>query len=182
MLDRPKLWRLFITSIPLQAPAIGLLAALFAQALWAVAPATFTALEWTAYDTWLRHRAPIAVSPLLTIVAQDPAGEERFGPVVDRSLLAQIITTAHEAGAIAIGIDHRLDHASPAQLGGAASDALLMEAVHTAGPIVFVHDPETALQSDAAIMGHVSVSTQPDHVTRQIPLLTMVEAHRVPAF
>ncbi|HLZ34614.1 MAG TPA: sigma 54-interacting transcriptional regulator [Nitrospira sp.] len=182
MLDRPKLWRLFITSIPLQAPAIGLLAALFAQALWAVAPATFTALEWTAYDTWLRHRAPIAVSPLLTIVAQDPAGEERFGPVVDRSLLAQIITAAHEAGAAAIGVDHRLDHASPAQLGGAASDALLVEAIHNAGPVVFVHDPDQTLRSDAAILGHLTVSTSPDHVTREIPLLATAEARTVPAF
>lgn len=170
-----------MTSEPLQALTIGLLAALLATVVWAVAPATFTALDWTIYDTWLRHRAPVSVSPSLTIVTRDPASEEQFGTVLDRSILAQLITTAHEAGATAIGVDHRLDHASPAQLGGAASDALLMEAVHTAGPIVFVHDPENALQSDAAIMGHVMVSTQPDHVTRHIPLLTTVEAQTVPA-
>ena len=181
-MDWPKLWRLFMASESLQALTIGLLAAIFATGVWSIAPATFTALDWTLYDTWLRHRVSVPISPSLTIVTRDPASEEQFGAVLDRSILAQLITTAHEAGATAIGIDHRLDHASPAQLGGAASDALLMEAVHTAGPIVFVHDPETALQSDAAIMGHVLVSTQPDHVTRQIPLLTMVEAHRVPAF
>src|SRR5512143_2725420 len=128
MLDWPKLWRLFITSLSLQALTIGLLAALCAKAVWTVAPATFTAFDWTAYDTWLRHRAPIAVSPSLTIVARDPASEERFGTLLDRALLAQVITVAHEAGATAVGLDHRLDHASPAQLGGAASDALLMEA------------------------------------------------------
>jgi transcriptional regulator with PAS, ATPase and Fis domain/CHASE2 domain-containing sensor protein len=182
MLDWPKLWRHFITSLPLQALTIGLLAALLAKTVWAVAPATFTALDWTAYDTWLRHRATIAVSPSLTIVVRDPASEERFGTVLDRALLAQVITAAHEAGAAAIGLDHRLDHARPAQLGGAASDALLMEAVHTAAPVVFVHDPESTLRSDATILGHVAVSTDPDHVARQIPLLAMVEAQTVPAF
>jgi hypothetical protein len=72
MLDRHKLWRLFITSLPLQALAIGLLATLLARLLWLIAPATVTALDWTVYDTWLRHRAAIAVSPALTIVARDP--------------------------------------------------------------------------------------------------------------
>ncbi len=182
MLDWPKLRRLFITSPQLQALTIGLLAALFAKAVWTVAPATFTAFDWTAYDTWLRHRAPIAVSPSLTIVSRDPASEERFGTLLDRALLAQVITVAHEAGATAIGLDHRLDHASPAQLGGAASDALLIEAVHAAAPVVFVHDPDSILRSDAAILGHVVVLTDPDHVARQIPLLTMVEAQTVPAF
>ena len=182
MLDWPKLWRLFIASLSLQALVIGLLAALLAKFIWTVAPATFTALDWTAYDTWLRHRAPIAVSPSLTIVARDTASGERFGTVLDRALLAHVITAAHEAGATAIGLDHRLDHSSPAQLGGATSDALLMEAVHTAAPVVFVHDPDSTLQSDAAIPGHAVVSTDPDHVARQIPLLAMVEAQTVPAF
>src|SRR5512143_401527 len=182
MLDWPKLWRLFIASLSLQALVIGLLAALLAKSIWTIAPATFTALDWTAYDTWLRHRTPIAVSPLLTIVAIDPASEERFGTVLDRALLAHVITAAHEAGATAIGLDHHLDHSSPAQLGGATSDALLMEAVHTAAPVVFVHDPDSTLQSDAAIPGHAVVSTDPDHVARQIPLLAMVEAQTVPAF
>ncbi len=182
MNDWSKLRRLFLTSLSLQALTIGLLATLLAKIVWAVAPATFTALEWTAYDTWLRHRGPIAVSPSLTIVARDPASEERFGPVLDRAVLAQVITVAHEAGASAIGLDHRLDHASPAQLGGAASDALLMEAVETAAPVVFVHDPDSTLRSDATILGHVAVSTDPDHVARRIPLLALVEAQTVPAF
>ena len=182
LLGWPKGWRLFVTSKTLQALTIGLLATLLATAVWAVAPATFTALDWTVYDTWLRLRAPVSVSPLLTIVTRDSATEEQFGAVLDRSTLAQLITTAHEAGAAAIGVDHRLDHASPALLGGAASDALFMEALHTAGPIVFVHDPEVALQSDAAITGHVMVSAQPDHVTRQIPLWATIEAQTVPAF
>src|SRR5690348_14136851 len=116
-LEWPKLRRLFITSTSLQALTIGLLAALLATAVWTVAPATFIALDWTMYDTWLRHRAPVSVSPSLTIVTRDPVSEEQFGAVLDRSILAQLITTAHEAGATAIGVDHRLDHASPASLG-----------------------------------------------------------------
>ena len=181
-MEWPKFWRLFIISLPLQALAIGLLAALLTTGLWTVAPATLTALDWTVYDTWLRHRDPASVSPSLTIVTRDSASEDQMGPVLDRSILAQVIITAHEAGATAIGVDHRLDHASPASLGGAASDALLVEAVHTAGSIVFVHDPESAFRSDAAITGHVMVSTQLDHVTREIPLLTTIETQSVPAF
>jgi len=182
MLDWPRLWRLFITTLPLQALAMGLLAALLAKAILTLAPATFTALDWGIYDTWLRHRAPITFSSALTIVTVDPAAEERFGTVLDRALLAELITTAHEAGASIIGLDHRLDHASPAQLGGAASDALLMEAVLSTPPVVFVYDPDSTLRSDGTMLGHVSVSSQPDHVTRRIPLLTTIEAQTVPAF
>jgi transcriptional regulator with PAS, ATPase and Fis domain len=182
VLERSKLWRFFMTSEPLQAVTIGLLAALLATVIQATAPATFAALDWTSYDIWLRHRTPVSVSPLLTIVIRDPVSEDRFGAVLDRSILAQLITTAHEAGATVIGVDQRLDHVSPVSLGGAASDALLMEAVHQAGPIVFVHDTERTLESDGALMGHVMVSTQPDHVTRQIPLLIAVEDQTVPAF
>ena len=53
MLDRHKFWRLFVTSLPLQALTIGMLAALLAHMLWLAATATFTALDWTVYDTWL---------------------------------------------------------------------------------------------------------------------------------
>lgn len=182
MVDRSKLWRLFITSLPLQALAMGILAALLANGLWAIAPSTLTALDWTVYDTWLRHRAPVAVSPSLTIITPEAASEERFGSGPwDRAILAQLITAAHESGAAAIGLDYRLDYASSASLGGAAGDALLMEAIHTAAPVVFVH-LESTFQSDAAILGHVAVLTQPDHLTRQLPLLSTVDGRTVPAF
>src|SRR5690242_395991 len=170
-LDWPKLWRLFIHSFPLQALVMGMLAAALAAALWSLAPATFTAFDWTAYDTWLRHRAPIVVSPSLTVVVRDSISQERLGATLDRSLLAHMITAAHEAGAAAIGLDHRLDHGNSAQTGGAASDALLMEAVQMAAPVVFVDDPASTLRSDAILFGHVLVSTDADHVSRRIPLL-----------
>ncbi|BFU95672.1 MAG: putative transmembrane signal transduction receptor and sigma-54 dependent response regulator [Nitrospira sp.] len=182
-MDGIRIWRLLITSLPLQAPAIGLLATLCALSLQTLAPATFTTLEWAPYDTWLRHRAPIQVSPSLTVIQRDPAVDDRFGAgPLDRSVLATLITAAHDAGASGIGLDHRLDYASPAQLGGAASDALLLEAIEMSGPIVFAQGLDSTLSSEAAIPSHVMVTTQPDHVTRHIPLLASVNARTLPAF
>ena len=183
MLDRTKLRRLIITSPPLQALMIGLLAAIAAHSMWSVAPATFTALDWAAYDSWLRHRAATKSSEALTIVVRDREADERFGTgPLDRSILAQLITAAHESGATAIGLDHRLDHASPAQLGGAASDALLVEAIHNAGPVVFPHDYDSAFDTSGAILGHQLVTADPDRVGRRIPLLTEIDGQAVPAF
>ncbi len=183
MFDRHKLWRHFITSLPLQALAIGVSATLLARLLWLTAPATVTALDWTAYDTWLRHRAPVAVSSALTIILRDPASENRFGTGPwDRAVLAHLITAAHETGAVAIGIDHRLNHASPAQLGGAASDALLLEAMKSAGRIVTVFDEEATLASDAIIQGHLALSPHSDHVARSLPLFVEHGSQTAPSF
>ena len=79
-LSWPRLWRRFITTPLLQALAIGLLAWLLATGLSALAPMTFTALNWTLYDTWLQVRAPIATSGELTVLVGDADSEERFGP------------------------------------------------------------------------------------------------------
>ena len=142
MLDDSRLWRQFLGSPWLQAAAIGLLATLLAFGLWTAAPATFTALDWSAYDVWISRRAPIPVSPSLVIVTRDPASEAEFGTGPwDRAILARLLTSAHEAGALVIGFDHRLDHASPAQRGGAASDALLLEALNNAAPVSWDRAP-----------------------------------------
>ncbi len=183
MHDPHRLWRLFLASVPLQALGIGLLALLLSATLWSAAPATFTALDYTAYDTWLRHRTPLGVNPSLVILVRDSASEERFGAGPwDRAILAQLIVAIHEAGAAAIGIDHRLDHASPAQRGGAASDALMLEALRVASPVVLVHDADSLLQADAVRAGHVAVRSALDHVSRQIPLFIRVGTQIVPAF
>jgi transcriptional regulator with PAS, ATPase and Fis domain/CHASE2 domain-containing sensor protein len=183
MLDRQKSWRLFIASIPLQALVIGSLATLLSAMLWSVAPATFTALDYTVYDTWVRHRATAKLNSSLTIVVRDAASEERFGRGPwDRGILAQLILTIHETGAAVIGVDHRLDYASPAQRGGAASDAFLLEALRTASPVVLVHDTDSLLQSDAAIYGHITVTSDLDHVSRHIPPSTRIGTQTVPAF
>ena len=183
MVDWHKLWRFFIASLPLQALAIGVLASLLARLLWLTAPATVTALDWTVYDTWLRHRAPVAVSSALTIILRDSASEERFGTGPwDRAILAQLIATAHETGAAAVGIDHRLTHASPAHLGGAASDALLLEATKTAGHVVTVFDDEAPLASEAIMQGHLALSPHSDHVARSVPLFIAHGSQTIPSF
>ena len=183
MLDRQKFWRLFIASLPLQALGIGSLATFLSATLWSAAPTAMTSLDYTAYDTWLRHRTTAQLNPALTIVARDAAGEERFGRGPwDRGILARLIVTIHEAGAIVIGIDHRLDYASSTQLGGAASDALFLEALRTAAPVVLIHDADSLLQSDTAIYGHLMVTSDLDHVSRHIPPSIRIGTQTVPAF
>ncbi len=184
MLDASRLWRQFLSSSWLQAGAMGLLATVLAFALWAAASTTFTALDWTAYDFWLSDRAPIPVSTSLLIVTRDPASEEEFGTGPwDRAIFARLLTSAHESGALAIGLDHRLDHASPAQLGGAASDALLLEAMSTTGPIVVVQSPDATLDSDTTIAGHLLVTTHSDHIARTVPVaMATGNMQSVPAF
>ena len=62
MLDWHTLWRHFITSLPLQALTIGVLATLLARLLWLMAPATASALDWTVYvpGSATAHRSPSA--------------------------------------------------------------------------------------------------------------------------
>ncbi|MDZ4855051.1 MAG: sigma 54-interacting transcriptional regulator [Nitrospirota bacterium] len=183
MLDTSRLWRQFLSSSWLQAYAMGLLATILAIGLWAGAPTTFTALDWAAYDFWLTDRASISVSPSLLIVTRDPASEEEFGSGPwDRAIFARLLTSAHESGAVVIGLDHRFDHASPAQLGGAASDALLLEAMSTAGPIVVVQSPDATYVSDTTTVGHLLVTTHSDHVTRAVPVVVPGDRQSAQAF
>ena len=183
MLDPSRLWRQFLSSSWLQAGAMGLLATVLAFGLWTAASSTFTALDWTAYDFWLTDRGPIPVSSSLFIVTRDPVSEQEFGAGPwDRAILARLLTSAHESGALAIGLDHRLDRAGPAQLGGAASDALLLEAMSAAGPIVVVQSPDATIVSDATIAGHLLVSTHYDHVVRTVPVAATGDSQSIPAF
>ncbi|MEP6959202.1 MAG: sigma 54-interacting transcriptional regulator [Nitrospirota bacterium] len=183
MLDPSRLWRQFLSSSWLQAGAMGLIAAVLAFGLSAAASPTFTALDWALYDFWVTHRAPIPVSPSLLVVTRDPASEKEFGTGPwDRAIFARLLTSAHESGALAIGLDHRLDHASPAQRGGAASDALLLESMNTAGPIVAVQSPDATLTSDTIIIGHLLVTTHSDHIARTVPMAETGDQQSVPAF
>ncbi|MGH7219965.1 MAG: sigma 54-interacting transcriptional regulator, partial [Nitrospiraceae bacterium] len=96
---------------------------------------------------------------------------------------ARLLTSAHESGALAIALDHRYDHASPAQLGGAASDALLLEAMNTTGPIVVVQSPDATLVSDTTIASHLLVTTDSDHIARTVPVaIATGNMQSVPAF
>ena len=175
--------RVLISSTPLQALSIGLGSTLISVLLWFSSPATFTALDYTVFDTWLLHRHSMAVSPSLTVVSRDPASEERFGSGRwDRAILAQLVVAIHEAGAAVIGLDHRLDRASPSQVGGVASDALLLEALRTASPVVLVHETESLLHSDTAVSAHLEVERDSDNVTRHVSLSIGNEAHPIPSF
>ena len=131
----------------------------------------------------MTDRTSIPVSPSLLIVVRDPASEEEFGSGPwDRAIFARLLTAAHESGALAIGLDHRLDHASPAQLGGAASDALLLEAMNNAGPIVVVQSTDVMLVADTTIAGHLLVMTHADRVARTVPVTATGDSQPVPAF
>ena len=183
MRDASRLWRQFLNSSWLQASAIGLVATVLAFGLWAPASTTFTALDWAPYDFWLTDRAPIPVSPSLLVVTRDPASEEEFGTGPwDRAIFARLLTSAHESGALVIGLDHHLDLAGPAYGGGAVSDALLWEAMSAAGPIVVVQSPEAPLASDSTIAGHLLVPTHSDHVARTMPVTVTDDRRSVPAF
>ncbi len=183
MLDASRLWRRFLGSSCLQAGAMGLLATVLASGLWAPASTTFTALDWTLYDFWLTDRTTIPISPSLLIVTRDPASEEEFGAGPwDRAILARLMTSAHEAGALAIGLDDRLDHASQAQRGGAASDALLLEAMSSAGPIVVAQGLDATLTSDTTITGHLLATTDSDHIARRMPVEAISDSKSIPAF
>ena len=183
MFSDSRLWRQFLGSTWLQACAMGLFATALAFVLWAATPTTFTALDWAAYDLWLTNRTAIPISPSLLIVTRDPASEKEFGAGPwDRAVLARLLTSAHESGSLAIGLDYRLDHASPAQLGGATSDALLLEAMATAGPIVVVQSPDTTLVSDATVASHLLVATHADRVARSVPVAANGYTPSSPAF
>ena len=65
---------------------------------------------------------------------------------------------------------------------GAASDALLLEAMSTAGPIIVVQSPGVTLVSDTTIAGHLLVTTHSDHVVRTVPVAATGDRHAVPAF
>jgi CHASE2 domain-containing sensor protein len=183
MLDTSCLWRQFLSSSWLQAVAMGFIAMVLAFGLSAPATSTLTALDWALYDFWMADRAAIPVSPSLLIVTRDPASEKEFGiGPWDRAIFARLLVSAHESGAFAIGLDHRLDHASPTQRGGAASDALLLESMSTAGPIVVVQSSDATLTSDATISGHLLVTTHSDHIARMVPVAETVDRESVPAF
>ena len=129
--------RLFVRNVWLQAVVMALAAITLTEVMWAPAPVTYHALEWAPYDTWMRLRSQPAPDSHLLLVVRDPASEQQFGTGLwDRSLPARLITALHDAGAASIGIDIPLDFPSPPNLGGAVSDALLIEAVKSAGTVV----------------------------------------------
>lgn len=130
--------RLFVRNSWLQALVLAFSALLGSELIWTMAPATFHTIEWAPYDTWIRLRPHPAPDSHLLLITRDPAGDHQFGAGQwDRSLAATLITALHDAGATAIGLDIPLDLPSPPNLGGAVSDALLIEAAKSAGTVAY---------------------------------------------
>jgi DNA-binding NtrC family response regulator/CHASE2 domain-containing sensor protein len=130
--------RLFVRNVWLQALVMAVLATLLAEVVWSPAPGTFTTLEWAPYDAWLGLSRQPPLSSDLLLVVRDRDSEQQFGTGPwDRRIAAQLITALNDAGAAALGIDIPLDLPSPPNLGGAVSDALLMEAVTSAGTVAY---------------------------------------------
>ncbi|HET8580144.1 MAG TPA: sigma 54-interacting transcriptional regulator [Nitrospiraceae bacterium] len=121
-----------------QVSLIGLLATLLAWGSWFVGGTSLTSFEWSAYDSWLRLRQPIAVSPLVVVIARDQASEARFGTGPwDHALFARAMTALGRAGAAVVSLDVPIEYPSPPGRGGAASDAMLIEATKSVGRVVY---------------------------------------------
>ena len=171
--------RLFVRNIWLQAAVMALAAMALSEIMWTPAPATYQALDWAPYDTWMRLRAQPAPDPDVLLIVRDQASDQQFGTGSwDRALPATLITALHDAGAASIGVDIPLDLPSPPNLGGAVSDALLFEAVKSAGTVSYpaimppAADQEATIVSPRLTTGRSTLHTtvDPDRVLRRLPL------------
>jgi len=163
--------RLFVRNVWLQAVVMALASLALTEILWAPAPVTYHALEWAPYDTWMRLRSQPAPDSHLLLVMRDQASEQQFGAGLwDRSLPARLITGLHDAGAAAIGLDIPLDFPSPPNLGGAVSDALLMEAVTSAGTVSYPAFPTAPVDQERVGFAVPAQGLTPGRSTLQ-PLL-----------
>lgn len=96
------------------------------------------AVDWSVYDTWVRVRTPLQVSPSLVFITRTTETDIRFGPgPLDHALLARMITGLNRAGASVIGLDVQLERLDSPWRSGAAGDAMLIEAARVAGRVVY---------------------------------------------
>ncbi|MBI1735014.1 MAG: sigma 54-interacting transcriptional regulator [Candidatus Rokubacteria bacterium] len=187
------------------APAalIGLAATVVAYGAWSVGGANLTALEWAAYDGWMRDHAAVSASRDVVLVVRDPGSEMQLGSGAwDRAVLARVVAAVSRAGATAIGLDLPLEQRSSPERGGAASDVMLSQASTIAGNVVFpialqpaggggpaalietvaTAEPLPALLDAAGAVGHVLAVADADGVVRRVPLLVRRGDRTVPAF
>ena len=186
--------RFFYTHTWLQALAISLVAVTLSGFIWSLAPATYTAMEWGWYDTWLTLRQPPETNAQLLLILRDQRSDQQFGSGIwDRAVIARLLTALDDAGAAAIGIDVPLRVPSPPTLGGAVSDALLLEAVRSASHVVHpetatlpVGDPTLAPSPQAdgsyAAAAHLQPALDNDRIVRRVPLSLETRAGAIPAF
>lgn len=186
--------RLFVRNVWLQAVLMAFAATLCAEFLWSPAPTTYTALEWAPYDSWMRLRSQPARPSRLLLVVRDHASEQQFGVGHwDRSIPARLVTALHDAGARAVGIDTPINLPSPPNLGGAVSDALLIEAVKSAGIVAYPAFPASAFEQDTGLPlvpsggvapGRSAIQAALDHdrIVRRAPLYHDSGSGELPAF
>ena len=186
--------RFFYTHTWIQALVISILAITLSGFLWSLAPATYTAMEWGWYDTWLKHREPPESNVQLLLILRDPRSDQQFGTGIwDRAVIARLVTALDDAGAAAIGIDVPLRVPSPPALGGAVSDALLLEAVRSASHVVHpetaafpVGDPTLTPSSQAdgsyPAAAHMQPAWDDDRIVRRVPLFLETGTGTLPAF
>jgi DNA-binding NtrC family response regulator len=162
----------------LRAAALALGATLLAAAVSLVGGPGVTALDWSVYDTWLRARVAVADTPTLVIVARDAASEARFGAGTwDRAVLARVIGALGRSGAAVVGLDVPLGAPSAPGRGGAASDALLVQAAQSVD-VISVMAPGV---TDGKV-GHTLAEPDADGVVRSVPLWLTAAGRPVPAF
>ena len=138
-------------------------------------------LGGTLRDRWALALAP--VSPNLTLVMRDAAAEARLGAGTwDRAVLARVVGALSLGGATAIGLDAPLGQPSAPGRGGAASDALLREAVAQAGDAVCLLAPSAGAPPAGIKVGHPLAPADPDGVVRRVPLAARAGERDVPAF
>jgi transcriptional regulator with PAS, ATPase and Fis domain/CHASE2 domain-containing sensor protein len=191
--------RLFFTYRWVQAAVISAAAVSLAWFLWSLGPSTFTTIEHSWYDAWLHRRSAPPPGPYILVAVRDEPSEQLFGGGTwDRAVIARIVSALQEAGAAAMGIDIPIESPSPPVQGGAASDALLLEAVRSAGTVVYptanlsashTPSPVTGLhplgQGDGLeqpVPAHMVVELDRDRIARRIPLFVQADGRQISAF
>jgi len=160
-----------------QASLIGILATLLAGGCWLLGGSFLSAFEWSPYDTWLRLRQPTPVSPSLVVISRDQASEVRFGTGTwDHALFARVITALGRAGAAVVSLDVPIETPSPPGRGGAASDAMLIEATKSVRRVIY---PLSVHLAGSAQSGEEMAPGQ-DVVHPTWPMVNEDQARRLP--
>src|SRR5262245_1064226 len=140
------------------AVVIGLIATLVVVIGGWVKHDSVVAIDAATRDAWVPALAP--VSPAVVVIARDAGSEARFGGGTwDRAIVARIVASVAQAGATAIGVDIVPGRPGVPGRGGAASDALLAEAIAGAGNVVFTAAPRITAYTWGA--GRPPASPQP---------------------
>jgi DNA-binding NtrC family response regulator len=118
------------------AAVIALVATLAALAAGRASGGSASALEWAVHDRWLGAGATPG-QPALVVFARDARSDAALGGAAwDRAVLARAVGGLARAGAAAVGLTSAVERPSPPARGGAASDALLGDAIALAGNAV----------------------------------------------